>query len=91
MLETLKKLNFLISKRKRKGLGIARALYQDPEVLILDEATSALDSDTETNVMKSIVNLKGQKTILIIAHRLKSLVGCDNVYKIKKGNILLDN
>lgn len=68
---------------QRQRLGIARALYDDPEFLILDEATSALDNDTERAVMKAIDSLKGKKTLLIIAHRLSTTKNCDITYKIE--------
>jgi len=70
-------------------IGLARALYSNPEVLILDEATSALDTETEFNIMKSIYKLKGLKTIIIIAHRLSTLKNCDYIYNIENGNITL--
>ena len=69
-------------------IGIARALYNNPELLILDEATSALDERTELDVMNSIYNLNKDITILIIAHRFKSLSGCDRIIEIKDGKII---
>ena len=69
-------------------IGIARALYNNPELLILDEATSALDEKTELDVMNSIYNLKKDITIVIIAHRLKSLSGCDRIIELKDGKII---
>tara|TARA_B100000941_G_scaffold175060_1_gene125236 strand:- start:1247 stop:2986 length:1740 start_codon:yes stop_codon:yes gene_type:complete len=76
-----------LSGGQRQRIGIARALYHNPEILVLDEATSSLDTQTETEFMKAIDALKGQKTILIIAHRLSTLKGCDMVYEIKGGII----
>jgi ATP-binding cassette, subfamily B, bacterial PglK len=64
-------------------LGIARALYNSPDILILDEATSALDSQTEKELMECIYNLKGNKTILMIAHRINTLKKCDFLYEVK--------
>ena len=74
-----------LSGGQRQRIGIARALYHDPDVIILDEATSALDNETERNVMESFNNLKGVKTIIMIAHRTSTLKDCDFIYKIEKG------
>ena len=76
-----------LSGGQRQRIGIARALYHQPEILILDEATASLDMATEESVMKSIDALKGQKTMLIIAHRLSTLKGCDIIYEIENGEI----
>ena len=70
-----------LSGGQRQRIGIARALYQQPEVLILDEATSALDNDTEKSITDTILKFKGQITIIAIAHRLSTLAECD--YKIE--------
>ncbi len=77
-----------ISGGQRQRIGIARALYNDPNVLILDEATSALDNETEKAVMESIDSLQGKKTMIIIAHRITTIQNCDYVYKIEGGSIL---
>jgi len=69
-------------------IGIARALYHNPEILVLDEATSALDRNTEKNVMASIAALSHQKTIIIIAHRLSTVEQCDCIYFFEKGKII---
>lgn len=74
-----------ISGGQRQRIGIARALYEDPEVLVLDEATSALDNDTEKAIMDSINCLHGKKTLIIIAHRLQTIEKCDSVYRIEEG------
>lgn len=74
-----------ISGGQRQRIGIARALYEDPEVLVLDEATSALDNDTEAAIMDSINRLHGKKTLVIIAHRLQTIEKCDMVYRIESG------
>lgn len=63
-------------------LGMARALYHDPELLVMDEATSALDHETEQTVMESIEVLYGTKTLIIIAHRLSTIKKCDVVYEV---------
>lgn len=71
-----------LSGGQRQRIGIARVLYNDPQILILDEATSALDTDTESAVMEAIENFNGNKTMIIIAHRLSTVKNCDIVYKI---------
>jgi ABC-type multidrug transport system fused ATPase/permease subunit len=76
-----------LSGGQRQRIGIARALYHDPAVLVLDEATSALDSDTERGVMRAITALQGQKTILIVAHRLSTVEHCDRLYRLELGQI----
>ncbi len=76
-----------LSGGQRQRIGIARALYENPEVLILDEATSALDNDTEAAIMDSINLLHGQKTLIIIAHRLQTIEKCDEVYRVEEGKI----
>ena len=70
-----------ISGGQRQRIGIARALFEDPEVLVLDEATSALDNETEAAIMDSINHLHGKKTLIIIAHRLQTIEKCDMVYR----------
>ena len=69
-----------LSGGQRQRLGIARALYLEPSVLILDEATSALDGATESAVMEAIDSLSGSKTIILIAHRLDTLKNCDMIF-----------
>ena len=77
-----------LSGGQRQRIGIARALYEDPEVLVLDEATSALDNETETAIMESINRLHGLKTLIIIAHRLQTIEKCDMVYRVEDGRIV---
>jgi len=77
-----------ISGGQRQRLGIARALYHDPELLVFDEATSALDNDTETAIMEAIDSLHGQKTMVIIAHRLRTIENCDLIYEVKDEKII---
>ncbi len=74
-----------ISGGQRQRIGIARALFEDPEVLVLDEATSALDNETEAAIMDSINRLHGRKTLIIIAHRLQTIEKCDMVYRVENG------
>ena len=76
-----------ISGGQRQRIGIARALYTNPSVLIFDEATSALDNETEAAIMDSINHLHGTKTMIIIAHRLTTIAGCDHVYRVEGGKI----
>ena len=76
-----------LSGGQQQRIGIARALYNNPEVLILDEATSALDTKTEENIMRAVNSLKSKKTIIIVTHRLTTLKGCNSIYEIKKGKI----
>lgn len=74
-----------LSGGQRQRIGIARALYNNPDVLILDEATSALDNDTETAVMEAIDNLQGNKTLIIIAHRLTTIRNCEYIFEVNQG------
>ena len=76
-----------LSGGQRQRIGIARALYNNPSVLVLDEATSALDTATEQQVMAEINELSKEITILMIAHRLSTVENCDVVYKIELGRI----
>lgn len=73
---------------QQQRLGIARALYSNPSVLVFDEATSALDTETEASIVQSINNLSGKKTMIIIAHRLSTIENCDHVYKIDAGSVV---
>jgi ABC-type multidrug transport system fused ATPase/permease subunit len=76
-----------LSGGQRQRIGIARALYNNPELLILDEATSSLDRITERAVMEAIVNIAHKKTIIIIAHRLSTVKNCDQIVLLDKGKI----
>lgn len=81
-----------LSGGQRQRIGIARALYCQPNVLILDEATSALDNETEKNITKTILKLKGQITIIAIAHRISTLEDCDFKVKFIDGQVeIIDN
>ena len=77
-----------LSGGQQQRIGIARALYHDPKLLILDEATSALDEETEKEVMKAVEGLKGEMTILIITHRLSTLSCCDKIYKVDQKKLV---
>ena len=79
-----------LSGGQRQRIGIARALFEDPEVLVLDEATSALDNETEAAIMDSINRLHGRKTLVIIAHRLQTIEKCDMVYRVVNGKIVTE-
>jgi ABC-type multidrug transport system fused ATPase/permease subunit len=77
-----------VSGGQRQRIGIARALYDDPQVLILDEATSSLDNRTEYTVMQAIQALDHTKTLIVIAHRLTTVQGCDRVYVLEAGTVV---
>ncbi len=77
-----------LSGGQRQRIGLARALYRNPDILVLDEATSALDVDTESEIMDSIIRLKGEKTIIIVAHRYSTVNHCDVIYKFSHGRII---
>ena len=71
-----------ISGGQLQRIGIARALYKDPDVLVLDEITSSLDEETEDKIMKLIENFKGKKTIIIISHKKRCLENCDQIINL---------
>jgi ABC-type bacteriocin/lantibiotic exporter with double-glycine peptidase domain len=77
-----------LSGGQRQRLGIARALYTNPKLLILDEATSALDTLSEKHIVDCLKDLKGSVTIVSIAHRLSTVVSADRVVYIDKGEII---
>jgi ATP-binding cassette subfamily B protein len=76
-----------LSGGQRQRIGIARALYKNATVLVFDEATSALDTKTEDEIMTAITSFNRSITLLIIAHRLTSLKGCDFIIEIKNGKL----
>jgi ABC-type bacteriocin/lantibiotic exporter with double-glycine peptidase domain len=80
-----------LSGGQRQRIGIARALYLEPSILVFDEATSSLDIHTEAEFIQSVSKLKGTKTILIVAHRLQTIMHCDTVYRIEQGRIVEKN
>jgi ABC-type multidrug transport system fused ATPase/permease subunit len=77
-----------LSGGQRQRIGIARALYNNPEVLIMDEATSSLDNITEDLLVKAIEELKKDRTIIMIAHRFSTVKNCDKLYFMKEGKII---
>jgi ATP-binding cassette subfamily C protein len=77
-----------LSGGQRQRVGIARALYHDPKVLVMDEATSALDNITEKDITKAIEALKGERTIIVIAHRLTTVMNCNKLYLMEEGKII---
>ncbi len=80
-----------LSGGQRQRIGIARALYKQSPVLVLDEATSALDTETEAAVMRSVDGLDRSLTVLIIAHRLSTLRGCDQIILLESGRVVHRN
>lgn len=77
-----------LSGGQRQRIGIARALYHNPQILVMDEATAALDNVTERAFMSAVNGLKGQKTLLMIAHRLSTVENCDMIYFMDNGKIV---
>lgn len=76
-----------ISGGERQRIGIARALYNDPAILILDEATSALDNTTERAVIEAVEGMRGKRTVVMIAHRLSTVQNCELLYYLKDGRV----
>jgi ABC-type multidrug transport system fused ATPase/permease subunit len=77
-----------LSGGQRQRIGIARAMYEDPPFLVMDEATSSLDNETEKAVMDAIMGFMGNKTILIVAHRLSTIEHCDIIYRVERGSVI---
>jgi ATP-binding cassette subfamily C protein len=87
-------LNALIGERgdrlsggERQRLGIARALYRDPQVLVVDEGTANLDNETEAAIVRTLSGLRGKKTIIVVAHRLPLVRTCDRIYLLRQGRV----
>lgn len=80
-----------LSGGQRQRIALARAIYHEREILILDEATSALDNELEAEIVEEVAGLKGQKTMIVIAHRLTTLRHCDRVIEVKGGSISIVN
>ena len=76
-----------ISGGERQRIGIARALYSNPQVLILDEPTSSLDAETEAELLLQIENLNRMMTVIMVTHRVKNVENCDKVFLISDGRI----
>ena len=72
-----------LSGGQRQRVALARAFYHNRSVLVMDEATSSLDHETEQEITNEIENLKGKKTLIVIAHRLTTVQHCDHIYKLK--------
>lgn len=79
-----------LSGGERQRIGIARALYHDPNVLVFDEATSALDGLTEDAVMEAIHSMSGERTVILIAHRLRTVEACERIVVLEKGAIVAE-
>ena len=77
-----------LSGGQKQRLAIARALIQKTEIILFDEATSALDNETQSKIQEAISNLKGEYTIMIIAHRFSTILNCDKIFVIDKGKII---
>jgi subfamily B ATP-binding cassette protein MsbA len=77
-----------LSGGQRQRIAIARELFKEPEIMIFDEATSALDTESEQLIQQSINSLKGERTLVIIAHRLSTVKNCDYIYVFKEGRIV---
>jgi ABC-type bacteriocin/lantibiotic exporter with double-glycine peptidase domain len=77
-----------LSGGQRQRIALARAFYHKRDILIMDESTSALDNETEKEIVDEIKNLKGDVTMIVIAHRFSTIENCDVIYRIHKGEIV---
>ena len=80
----------ILSGGQRQRLAIARALLMKTEIILFDEATSALDNETQEEITKAIANLKGEYTILIVAHRLSTVIDCDKIFVVDEGRVMAE-
>ena len=80
-------LGVTLSGGQRQRIGIARALYNNPNLLVMDEATNALDEETEKEIMNSIYLMKGKRTILMSSHKKNILKRCDTILKFDNGTV----
>ena len=78
-----------LSGGERQRIGIARAYYHDPEIIFFDEATSSLDSETEKQIFNIIKSLKGDKTIIVVTHKINNLEDIDKLMIMENGKILI--
>jgi HlyD family secretion protein len=78
----------VFSSGEKQKISLARALYFDKDFLILDEATNSLDSVSENSIIKSIIKIKNQKTIILITHKIDSLKFCDLIFILKNGTLV---
>ena len=77
-----------LSGGEKQRVAIGSAIASNKEILVFDEATSALDNDTESAIMDAINSFHGRKTLIIIAHRLRTIENCDIIYNVDKGKIV---
>ena len=76
-----------LSGGERQRIGIARAYYNDPEIIFFDEATVSLDFETEKNIFETILNLKNKKTIIVVTHKTELLSDANKIIKLENGKI----
>ncbi|MDC0162358.1 ATP-binding cassette domain-containing protein, partial [Paracoccaceae bacterium] len=77
-----------ISGGQAQRIALARAFYHGRDILVMDESTSALDHETEEEILDQVMSLKGNKTLIIIAHRLSTLARCDKIYELENGSVI---
>ena len=77
----------MLSGGQIQRIGLARALYHNPDILILDEATSSLDIDTENKIVESVLKLRDNLTIIIVSHRMNTISNADMIYEVKNSKI----
>jgi ABC-type bacteriocin/lantibiotic exporter with double-glycine peptidase domain len=77
-----------LSGGQRQRVALARAFYHERNILVMDESTSALDQETENEIIAEIQQLKGEKTMIVIAHRLTTVQNCDRIYRLDQGRIV---